>query len=338
MHLQMNFELELSVKHRLVDTCTCILLLCFCSYPGCCVLKSPPLVSSSRDSRSVQSSFIADLHSRMPTLCGDAIRYSNKALTPFSNLQTAALSSNYPNIKVASIPGRKTDTPRHSDSHSSVYNTQARGQRLSLIGRASAAMASASSGHVTSHDNHQIQTVPNISTSTNSYSTISSELVTPSMSAAQVTNTRIVPVFKPAHHSSQPRSTPQSGVTSTKSAPLRPVFKPTSATKASTAGNRTLQTVPASEKHTQSNLPQQRRLGHTHTPKDLGPPPTKQARVATQHTPLTGTHTARGGGCLLQHQRRGRGSAEQLVPSLSQIQSHTPSPTTEASHKALKKV
>ena len=319
-------------------------------------------MSSSRDSRSVQSSFIADLHSRMPTLCGDTIRYSSKALTPFSSLQTATLSPNYPNIKLTSVHGRQTHTSRPPGSHSSVCNTQSRGQRSGLIGRVSAALASASSGHVMSHDRHQVQTVPDISGSSvavtisrntssqsggngvhclsenrSNYqpSTIYSELVTPSGC------TRIVPVFKPSHNSGQSGSA-QSVISTTKSAPFRPFFKPTSSTTAPTAGHHhTLQTVPMSEKgrvHTHSNLPQKR--GLKHTPKDLSLPPTKQLRVATQHTAThtakhTGTHTAAGSGrCALQH--RGKESAEQTVPTLSQMQQNTP-PVRTASNGAANK-
>ena len=52
------------------------------SYPGCCVLKAHPTSYPSREADAVTTAFIADIHSRLPALCGTALRYSSKSFTP----------------------------------------------------------------------------------------------------------------------------------------------------------------------------------------------------------------------------------------------------------------
>lgn len=80
------FSGELNL-HRTLHT---TLHPCFChSYPGCCVCKAHPLVFPSKDTDMVASAFIADIHARMPSICGEPVRFSSKALTPFAQLHLA---------------------------------------------------------------------------------------------------------------------------------------------------------------------------------------------------------------------------------------------------------
>ena len=59
------------------------------SYPGCCVFKSLPTSFPSREADSVIAAFIADIHTRVTTICGTVVKYSSKALTPLATLQPA---------------------------------------------------------------------------------------------------------------------------------------------------------------------------------------------------------------------------------------------------------
>ena len=189
------------------------------------------MVPGSRNSHTVACSFISDLHSRMPSLCGEAIRYSSKSLSPFPLLHSAASPAGaYPNL-------RPTPGPSHLSS-----------VRRSLISHASAALASGHvtphngnrsghvTGHVTSHSaNHSghvtsLQTVPvNGGSGVHSYDSSSRQCVTPSNtlpmreSTGTVNNTRIVPIFRPTQCSSQHSSTPQP--TAKKAAPIVPSFR-----------------------------------------------------------------------------------------------------------------
>lgn len=61
----------------------------FTSYPGCCVFKANPTSYPSREADSVTAAFIADIHARVPTICGSPVWYSSKALTPLAVLQPA---------------------------------------------------------------------------------------------------------------------------------------------------------------------------------------------------------------------------------------------------------
>jgi len=81
-----TFSGELNL-HRTLHT---TLHPCFChSYPGCCVCKAHPLVFPSKDTDVVASAFIADIHARVPSICGEPVRFSSKALTPFAQLHLA---------------------------------------------------------------------------------------------------------------------------------------------------------------------------------------------------------------------------------------------------------
>ena len=248
------------------------------SYPGCCVLKCPPTVSSSRDASAVASSFIADVHARMPSLCGEPIRYSSKALTPFTHLQPATRTSAYPNVRPvsnarpASIPRPRPLSGAHSNTGAqSATRAENSGTGSNLIQRA-AATAAASSGHSATQYSQQLQTVPEVgggSTATvpqsqcqssgarigwsrpPATSTIPSSQPLPhrtattndsSRTGAQA-NARIVPVFKPSFSatSRQPSSQPPKP-RATKSVPIVPSFRRQTV---STARQHTAQTVPS---------------------------------------------------------------------------------------------
>lgn len=60
------------------------------SYPGNCVFKSYPLVFPSREVDTTAASFVADIHARLPTICGEPVKFSNKALVASAELSTPA--------------------------------------------------------------------------------------------------------------------------------------------------------------------------------------------------------------------------------------------------------
>ena len=68
-----------------------------CSYPGCCVATGTPVVCPARDADHVTTSFINDIHSRMPSLCGDRVVYSSRPLIPINALQTVPQLTARPN-------------------------------------------------------------------------------------------------------------------------------------------------------------------------------------------------------------------------------------------------
>ena len=51
------------------------------------MLKAHPTSYPSREADAVTAAFIDDIHSRLPALCGTALRYSSKAFTPTVGLQ-----------------------------------------------------------------------------------------------------------------------------------------------------------------------------------------------------------------------------------------------------------
>lgn len=65
--------------------------------------KAYPLVFPSKDTEMVASSFVADLHARMPSICGEPLRYSSKALMPFAQLHSATSYMALSNAKPAPV-------------------------------------------------------------------------------------------------------------------------------------------------------------------------------------------------------------------------------------------
>lgn len=61
--------------------------------------KAYPLVFPSKDTEVVASCFVADLHARMPSICGEPLRYSSKALMPFAQLHSATSYTALSNAK-----------------------------------------------------------------------------------------------------------------------------------------------------------------------------------------------------------------------------------------------
>ena len=51
------------------------------------MLKAQPTSYPSQEAEAFTAAFIADIHSRLPALCGTALRYSSKAFTPTVGLQ-----------------------------------------------------------------------------------------------------------------------------------------------------------------------------------------------------------------------------------------------------------
>ena len=62
-----------------------------------------PVVFPSKDTDSIVSAFISDVHSRMPYICGSTIKFSNKPLIPFASLQPANTISQQPNARAAPV-------------------------------------------------------------------------------------------------------------------------------------------------------------------------------------------------------------------------------------------
>ena len=296
------------------------------SYPGCCVLKCPPTASSSRDSRAVATSFITDLHSRMPSLCGETIRYSGKALTPCPSLSTAALSgAAYPNLRPApSSTARSGASGGGSQPHRGT-KTLCSG----LIERVSAAMASKSSSKSGSHSYSSTQSVPDVNARSGYCSVgagggrgqpsehLESGQTLPShngSTATHVANTRIVPVFKTSHRAVAPLHSVQQKQP-TKPTPLLPSFRPNRSAAPNHMSN-TGTNRPGTTHEAAKRLPGQKRIMFT----DHSQPPPKRPM-----TPSTATTTAsrprgseRGTLSLEQCQRRifPTGTSEQMVPDL----------------------
>ena len=83
--------------------------MCYhCSYPGCCVTHGQPFVCPSRYVDEITNSFIADIHTRMPSFCGQQIKFSDKALTPLAILQPVPYIQAQPNTKPAPVRPRIT--------------------------------------------------------------------------------------------------------------------------------------------------------------------------------------------------------------------------------------
>ena len=73
------------------------------------MLKAHPTSYPSQEADAVTAAFIADIHSRVPGLCGTAIRYSSKAFTPTVGLQPVTAigvetTSRAVNLKPGSLP------------------------------------------------------------------------------------------------------------------------------------------------------------------------------------------------------------------------------------------
>ena len=89
--------------------CYIVFIICYhCSYPGCCVTHGQPFVCPSRYVDEITNSFIADIHTRMPSFCGQQIKFSDKALTPLAILQPVPYIQAQPNTKPAPVRPRIT--------------------------------------------------------------------------------------------------------------------------------------------------------------------------------------------------------------------------------------
>lgn len=62
-----------------------------------------PIVFPSKDTDSVVSAFLSDVHSRMPCICGSEIKFSDKPLVLFANLQPANAISQHPNARATPV-------------------------------------------------------------------------------------------------------------------------------------------------------------------------------------------------------------------------------------------
>lgn len=69
------------------------------SYPGCCVTTSRPIVCPSKDTDQLTTCFINDIHSRLPSLCGQQIKYSKKPVISSNTLLPVQQIRAHPNTK-----------------------------------------------------------------------------------------------------------------------------------------------------------------------------------------------------------------------------------------------
>ena len=88
--------------------------------------KAHPLVFPSKDTDVVASAFIADIHARMPSICGEPVGFSSKALTPFAQLHSAtnyrALSNAIPAPMKSSMRPPGVSVPLRQTPISSLSN------------------------------------------------------------------------------------------------------------------------------------------------------------------------------------------------------------------------
>ena len=64
------------------------------------MFKTTPTSYPSREADPVASAFVADVHARLPSMCGTVMRYSSKALMPLASLHSAVdRRSGYSNLK-----------------------------------------------------------------------------------------------------------------------------------------------------------------------------------------------------------------------------------------------
>lgn len=292
------------------------------------MLNCPPTVCSSRDSRAVASSFITDLHSRIPTLCGEAIRYSNKALTPYTHLHSAATSNTtYPNVRPAPIASCHYTSNTGRPQALTNGGSKSRGPGSSLIGHVSAAIASSSSIKANTQsvpDINRLEAGYNGGTKSRGQSSQHVLYHQDGCKTAPVANNRIVPVFKPSHRQNQQIVVQQKQ--QTRSTPIVPSFKPNRTTShtqhttmTSSDSMRCRPTVPS--------VNQQRQLGQKHSLTEFSQPslpPPKHCRMNTQVTTSRPTNGSKGGSNLILQQQQSHlgkevlssGRLEQLVPNL----------------------
>ena len=165
--------------------------------------KAYPLAFPSKDTEVVASAFVADLHARMPSICGEPLRYSSKALMPFAQLHSAtsymALSNAKPAPVRTSIRPPGVSVPfRHVPTASS--STPAKGLQVGP-------------GNVLPSDKNtqSCQLVPSFTGHTQANS-----------------GARVVPTFQPkSFNSSQKQQPPLSKKETHTNAAIVPTFKPT---------------------------------------------------------------------------------------------------------------
>ena len=165
--------------------------------------KAYPLVFPSKDTEVVASAFVADLHARMPSICGEPLRYSSKALMPFAQLHSAtsymALSNAKPAPVRTSIRPPGVSVPfRHVPTAS--LSTPAKGPQVRA-------------GNVLPSDKNtqSCQLVPSFTGHTQANS-----------------GARVVPTFQPkSFNSSQKQQPPLSKKETHINAAIVPTFKPT---------------------------------------------------------------------------------------------------------------
>ena len=82
-------------------------LLNFRRYPECCIRCKEPRVFLRCDQKALFSSFLEDLLSRLPSLCGAALKFTSISLHPTATIYSASLSKQT-NLTRASTPSKST--------------------------------------------------------------------------------------------------------------------------------------------------------------------------------------------------------------------------------------
>ena len=154
-------------------------------YPGCCVVQGKPVVYPARNMERIVSTFMADLQVRMPMVCGQRIHFSNKPLTPLSNLSLASFSSTSKMPNACQVPTKQFSLQKLSGDYQSLSRlcTNSSGSNLAA-----------------SHD-EQPQVVPtdshSVQQTSNSFVVPDESRVVPhsSNSSRSTLNVSVVPVY-----------------------------------------------------------------------------------------------------------------------------------------------
>lgn len=283
--------------------------------------RSHPLVFPSRDTDTVASAFVADLHARMPSLCGEPIRFSSKALTPLAHLQAATSYGAHSNIKPAA-------------THSS-WKELAVGQMLNQLQNYKPTPL-VSTHRATSHSNTTCtpQAVPSFNSNLHTVPTLHPQATNAANTPIQVAgrsstqpstaNSRVVPTFKPTKPSTstpqplQRQHNAQNSQAQKKNVPMVPTFEP-KAPSQSSSQKTTASKVPRPANKHPSAAPQAKRQP---PPPTTDPPPNKRPCLApTPASKLTPPVTTMN---TQTHPSQPPNSArveQQIVPDLSQLPS-----------------
>lgn len=244
----------------------------------------------SRDTDAVAAAFMTDIHARMPSICGEPVSFSSKALVPFARLSSAGSLRPHPNVRPAA-PVKSA-------------NSQLLGLRRVPVGSASIARPqmrpadsmypssdpTTSSTHCQTLQQSQLvpkskplslksHAQPNPNSQADSVPTILASQV------ASVSRTPILPIFKPTRKA-VPTARSQSNQNShscTPRAPTVPTFKPRVSSKPQNPPQRISTVLGTANAKANPNKPStQKRVNSSGMP-----PPAKRPHLTSSSVPTT---------------------------------------------------